>query len=311
MDIDNLNTFLKVVETRSFSRSAEELKITQPAVSKRIAALESQFDVRLFDRLGRTIHLTEAGRMLLPAAKQIQSEVLRIEDVISNDGNEIHGKLSIGSTAYIATQQLSRILREFRETHTEVGLNLQLGNPESIIESVSDNSLELAVCPLNTRALNSLSPNLCCTELWEDKLEIVVSKASPLALSQHVSLQKLVETPAILPSPKTLARETIYSQFAANSVEPVAAAIADDFQTMRALACMGLGWTCLPRQAIDDSLRMITIDELNLSHTVVLVRRRGYSLTKAAEKFIGLLPVDATSHDMTGIDADVESLEAG
>jgi len=178
MDIDNLQTFLKVVETRSFSRSAEELKITQPAVSKRIAALESQFDVRLFDRLGRTVHLTEAGRMLLPAAKQIQSEVLRIEDTIGNDASKIQGKLAIGSTAYIATQQLSRIIRDFREAHAEVNLNLQLGNPETIIEDVLDNSLELAICPLNTRALNSLSPNLCCTELWKDRSSVAENFSS-------------------------------------------------------------------------------------------------------------------------------------
>lgn len=67
MDLANLNAFIAVAETRSFSLAAERLHLTQPAVSKRIAALEAQLDVRLFDRLGRDVSLTEAGRALLPA----------------------------------------------------------------------------------------------------------------------------------------------------------------------------------------------------------------------------------------------------
>ena len=66
MDLANLNAFIAVAETRSFSLAAERLHLTQPAVSKRIAALEAQLDVRLFDRLGRAVSLTAAGRDMVP-----------------------------------------------------------------------------------------------------------------------------------------------------------------------------------------------------------------------------------------------------
>src|SRR5690606_40248592 len=71
MDLAGLNAFIAIAETGSFSLAAERLHLTQPAVSKRLAALEAQLDVRLFDRLGREIGLTEAGRALLPRAYQI------------------------------------------------------------------------------------------------------------------------------------------------------------------------------------------------------------------------------------------------
>ena len=82
MDIENLETFIEVAETRSFSQSAKILSLTQPAVSKRIASLESALSTRLFDRVGRTVHLTEAGRILLPSAKQ---SVYAISDQVCND----------------------------------------------------------------------------------------------------------------------------------------------------------------------------------------------------------------------------------
>ena len=88
MDINNLKAFIEVADKKSFSRSAESLKLTQPAVSKRIAALESELSAKLFDRVGRNVYLTEAGQVLLPSARQISLELSRIEDVICNLGKD-------------------------------------------------------------------------------------------------------------------------------------------------------------------------------------------------------------------------------
>ncbi|MBF3243556.1 LysR family transcriptional regulator, partial [Pseudomonas aeruginosa] len=71
MDLNSLNTFIAIAETGSFSEAGERLHLTQPAVSKRIAALEQQLNARLFDRVGREVNLTEAGRALLPRAYQL------------------------------------------------------------------------------------------------------------------------------------------------------------------------------------------------------------------------------------------------
>ena len=109
MDINNLKAFIEVADKQSFSRSAETLKLTQPAVSKRIAALETELAARLFDRVGRSVHLTEAGWVLLPAARQISSELSRIEDVICNLGRDVSGTLSIGATEHVGTHHLSLI----------------------------------------------------------------------------------------------------------------------------------------------------------------------------------------------------------
>ena len=84
MDILNLQTFISVSEASSFSRASEQLFITQPAVSKRISALEQALGVRLFDRIGKKIQLTEAGETLLPSAKRILAELEESRRAISN-----------------------------------------------------------------------------------------------------------------------------------------------------------------------------------------------------------------------------------
>ena len=91
MDIAALRAFIAVAETGSFSVAAEHLFVTQPAISKRIAALEGELEAKLFDRIGRTVTLTEAGRALLPRAQNILVELEDSVRVISNLSGEVHG----------------------------------------------------------------------------------------------------------------------------------------------------------------------------------------------------------------------------
>ena len=93
MDLANLNAFLAIAETGSFSEAGERLHLTQPAVSKRIAGLEQQLGVRLFDRLGREIGLTEAGRALLPRAYQILNVLDDTRRALTNLSGEVSGRL--------------------------------------------------------------------------------------------------------------------------------------------------------------------------------------------------------------------------
>ncbi|MAK74254.1 MAG: LysR family transcriptional regulator, partial [Pseudomonadales bacterium] len=92
MDTANLQAFLAVAETGSFSRAAEQLHLTQPAVSKRIAMLEQQLDARLFDRIGRHVSLTEAGMALKPRAEQVLSLLNDTRRALSNLSSEVSGR---------------------------------------------------------------------------------------------------------------------------------------------------------------------------------------------------------------------------
>ena len=95
IDLDSIKAFVAVSETGSFSIAANRLHLTQPAVSKRIALLESQLNVRLFDRIGRVISLTEAGRVFDPRARLILQEVEDSQRAIRNLSGTVAGRLSL------------------------------------------------------------------------------------------------------------------------------------------------------------------------------------------------------------------------
>ncbi|MFZ2320702.1 MAG: LysR family transcriptional regulator, partial [Pseudomonas sp.] len=148
MDLASLNAFIAIAETGSFSLAGERLHLTQPAISKRIAGLEQQLKVRLFDRLGREINLTEAGRALLPRAYQILGVLDDTRRALSNLSGEISGRLTLATSHHIGLHRLPPLLRAFTRAHPQVALDIQFLDSEVAYEEVLHGRAELAVITL-------------------------------------------------------------------------------------------------------------------------------------------------------------------
>jgi len=293
MDIENLETFIEVAETRSFSQSARTLSLTQPAVSKRIASLESSLSTKLFDRIGRTVHLTEAGRILLPSAKQIRSELSRIEDIICNIGSSVHGKLTIATTESTATHQLPDALRTYRSEYPDVKLDLQFNTAEELLKGVEQHQFELALCPLTDRSKSKLSTRLTCKDIWAGELKIAVASNDPLVSDDNLSLDKVVQNPAILCPRKTFGRDMLDSALASRDLCATVLLESKDHTTIKSMTAVGLGWSCLPEQQIDSTLTPLEFDGFSLHYTVALVYRNDLTLSRAAKLFIETLSVNS------------------
>jgi len=292
VDINNLKAFIEVADKKSFSRSADTLKLTQPAVSKRIAALETELAARLFDRVGRSVHLTEAGRVLLPAARQINSELSRIEDVICNLGGEVSGTLSICTTEHVGTHHLPKVLKPFHENFPVVDINLHFASSEQAIELVEGDQFEIALCLMPQRSNQKRHPKLSSTEVWSEKLVIVVARDHPLATGEPVSLQLLSKCPAVLPT-EPATRRAIEDILHASDLTAVLSTEADDFETIRTMASIGLGWACLPEFQVDDSLTILSVEEMKLQSSIRLINHNDRTLSRAADAFIDSLPIDS------------------
>ena len=170
MDLANLNAFIAVAETRSFSLAAERLHLTQPAVSKRIAALEAQLDVRLFDRLGRDVSLTEAGRALLRSRCWTTHPA-------------------------IGLHRLPPLLRAFTRAHPQVSLDIRFLDSEVAYDEVLHGRAELAVITL---APQTAEPVLA-VKVWDDPLDFVVAPEHPLASKADITLADVAGHPAVFP----------------------------------------------------------------------------------------------------------------
>lgn len=281
METQNLLAFLHVAQSGSFSHAAEQLHLTQPAVSKRVAALEQQLSVRLFDRIGRQIRLTEAGRVLLPKAQQILQTVTETRRHLADLSGEVAGELSLGTSHHIGLHRLPSVLKDYVRQYPAVDLELTFLDSEKAYSEVLSGSIELAVVTLAPNPPGAIESRT----VWEDPLQFVVSPNHPLAASERTSLEDLSHFPAILPEANTYTTQIVMQLFTAESL-PLNIKLASNFlETIKMMVSIDLGWSVLPETLIDEQLCILPIAGAQLSRSLGYIFHRERSMSNAAQRF--------------------------
>ncbi len=283
MDFNTLNAFVAVANAASFSQAAEQLHLTQPAVSKRVATLEHELGTRLFDRIGRSTRLTEAGHQLLPRARQMLQEVADIRRSISNLSGEVGGLLCMGTSHHIGLRRLPPMLQEYSQRFPQVKLDIRFMDSESACSAVEQGDLELAVVTLPPNP----SGHLALQEIWRDPLCFVVGRGHPLVKVVSPSLEQIAEYPAVLAARGTYTREILEQ-----AVQPMNLAIqismaTNYLETLKMLASIGLGWSLLPETMTKDGdLVVLDIRRIRLNRSLGIVTHRRRTLSNAAQEMI-------------------------
>jgi len=285
MDISALQAFIAVAESGSFSRAGERIFLTQPAISKRIAALEQDIGARLFDRVGRKIHLTPAGEALLLRTRAVLSELEDIKRDITNLSGTIAGELSVATSHHIGLHRLPGPLKRFHETYTQVRLNLHFMDSEKACNAVARGELELAVVTLPPSA----EPPLRVEKIWDDPLDIVVSRNHPLAQVKRVQAAMLLGYPAILPGLGTYTREIILNSFGPLRDKIQVGMATNYLEVLKMLAAIGLGWSALPRTMIDEGLKVVQIEKREIRRELGIVTHERRTLSNAGQAMIRII----------------------
>ncbi|MGV6858416.1 MAG: LysR family transcriptional regulator [bacterium] len=285
MEFNALQAFLAVADAHSFSRAAVQLHMTQPAISKRIATLEASLDVKLFDRIGKRTHLTEAGYTLLPKARAILSEVDESRRLMRNLSGEIGGKLTLGTSHHIGLHRLPEVLRTFHREHNSVTLDIQFTDSELACDAVIRGDLEMAVITLPVEPHAKLS----CFTVWEDPMYLVVGKQHPLAELEHCTLADLADHDALLPGSNTVTRAIIDREFAREELTPRLGMETNYLETLGKMVSIGLGWSALPLTLINRDMCRLPVDSLSLSRNLGLVQHKERTPSNAGRAFKQLL----------------------
>lgn len=285
MDLDNLKAFIAVAETGSFSVAAEKLFITQPAVSKRVASLEHSLDTRLFDRIGHTISLTEAGKALLPRAHRILLEVEDSKRAVANLTETVSGTLTIGTSHHIGLHRLPPVLRQFIRAYPDVQLDIEFMDSEDACNAVVHGDLELGIVTLPL----SPDPDLKITPIWKDPLVLVANKEHPLTHRKRVSIEMLAEHGAILPATGTFTREVLERSLKPFDLKLNVTMSTNYLETILMLVSVGLGWSVLPRSMINKDIREIPVKGISLERTLGIVTHVERTLSNAAKALMGVL----------------------
>ncbi|MCP4598238.1 LysR family transcriptional regulator [Neptuniibacter sp.] len=287
MDTNTLQAFLAVAESGSFSKAADHLFLTQSAVSKRVALLEEQLGSKLFDRIGRSISMTEAGSALLPRARDILLQLDDAKRAINNlSGGDITGTLSLAASHHISLHRLPGFLRQFSEECPQVELDLRFEESEVAYEGVLKGDLELALITLSPEP----DPNIHSEIIWDDLLMYVVAEDHPLANKHEVELAELTDFNAILPGSNTFTRSLVEQLFDNHELNLNVTMSTNYLDTIRMMVSIGLGWSLLPESLIGKGLKVLNVvDSEPVHRNLGIIFHRNRTLSNAAAYLVDIL----------------------
>ncbi len=291
MDTLALESFVAVADEGSFSRAAERLFVTQPAVSKRIAGLEEDLGVALFDRLGRQLSLTEAGSTLLSRARRILSDIADSRDTIQSIGDEVAGRLRLATSHHIGIHRLPPVLKAFTQRYPDVALDLLFLDSELAIDKVASGEIELAIVTLPETEERMLTNAL----IWDDPLVIVAAPDHPLvkpAKSRKQPVGALSEHPAVLPSRNTITRRILFDSLTPHNINIHTALETNYLETIKMLVSVGIGWGVLPASMLDNTVREVRIANLTMRRQLGYVTRTDRTISRAGNALLDILGVN-------------------
>ncbi|GAA0834929.1 MAG: LysR family transcriptional regulator [Marinomonas sp.] len=295
MDIAELLTFIKVAETKSFSEAALRLFVTQPAISKRIAALESTLGVKLFDRIGRQIILTEAGTRLLPKAKKIADDLKDIQHSMTLQMDDVSGELRLATSHHIGLRRLPTILKKFQVRYPQAKLDIDFTQSEEAYQQVLRGEVEIGIITLSNKDDHLMES----IPIWSDPLTCVVSRDHPLAKVKNLDLAELANHPCVLPNENTFTRQIAEQVFGKQGLKPQVRMNTNHLETLAMLVSIGWGWSLLPSTLVDDKLIVLNHPDLNVERRLGIIHHKQRTLSRAALAFIELL-----QHESLNVDAD-------
>jgi DNA-binding transcriptional LysR family regulator len=271
-----LRVFRTVAKHLNFSRAAEELLLTQPAVTQQIKALEDEFGVSLFDRGGGHIQLTPGGKALLPFAERMNALSEEAVQAVAAAYGEQSGELTVGASQTIAQYLLPSVIAAFRKSHPKVRVTAVTGNTDGILEALVAGKIELALIEGPERR-----KDLQIEPFMEDHMVLVVPPGHEWA-GQSVTAAMLSREPLLMREFGSGSRRVIEQALAAKGLKARDIHISMEFDSTEGLLSAveaGLGVTFVSRLAVRNQLALGT---LKLAYARELDLARWFSLARAS-----------------------------
>lgn len=285
MDFEQLRTFLQVARLKSFSRAAEKLGMTQPAISAQIRSLEKEMGSRLFDREGGKVTFTAAGRLFEPFAEHC----LQCQSHISLAVNELYrsarGEVSVSTSEATSLYVLPPVLAQYKRNYKRVSLNVVRAERSRSLESILSRGVDFAVISMPVK-----EPRLNVHVIHRDEIVLVVPPTHPLARQELVRVNDVLQYPMLLLK-NGRQRNQINNMFHMHDAPPRIAMEVDSSELLKRLICAELGIGFLPRaNVMDDAhaglLKIVKMEGMVLRHELALVYRKDRTLTHAANAFL-------------------------
>jgi LysR family hydrogen peroxide-inducible transcriptional activator len=286
MEIHQLRYFCAVAETNSFSRAAVQTHVSQPSLSQQILKLEDELGARLFDRLGRSVRLTELGKTFLPRARAVLRELEAAKGDVDECKDSVGGSICIGVIPTIAPYLLPPHLSFFTRQFPQARLAVVEEITPVLLERLRASSVDIAILALPIRG-NEFETYPLLTE----NLFAALPKGHKLARYGSLSLRDLRGEPFLLLRDGHCFRDTAISACDRARLNPQIVFESGQFSSILSMVGTGMGVSIVPEMAINkrEACRYVRIADREATRTIGAVVLRGRSLTRVHQAFLSRL----------------------
>jgi DNA-binding transcriptional LysR family regulator len=209
IDVKRFETFIYAAENLSFTEAAKQLNLSQPTVSYQIKALEKELGLSLFLRVGRHLQLTEAGRLLLPRARQIFHQTSEMEELLSSLQEGVVGHLRIACSTTVGKYLLPQLAARFRQRYPGIRVSIFQCISRDVTLQLLDNEANLGVVSFEVQ-----DENIEYQEFFLDSISLIVPHGHPWAMRQAISPEEIITEPLIMREASSGTRRMLLSQLA-------------------------------------------------------------------------------------------------
>jgi LysR family transcriptional regulator, hydrogen peroxide-inducible genes activator len=298
MELHQLRYFCAIVDSGSFSRAARQSHVSQPSLSQQIRKLEDELGARLFDRLGRSVRLTEMGQTFLPRARAVLRELEAARGDLEQRKDFVGGAISVGVIPTVAPYLLPQHLAGFSKKFPQAKVSIVEEITPVLLERLRAATVDLALLALPIRGHEFETFPIVTEPLFA-----ALPKNHQLARQRTVSLKNLRDQPFLLLRDGHCFRENALAACDRARLHPQIAFESGQFSSLLGMVAAGMGVSIVPQMAIDkkSSCAYIRLADDHAVRTIGAVRLRGRSFSRVHHAFLSLLLAGNEKHPSTAM----------
>ena len=283
MEVHQLRYFCAVAETGSFTRAAEREQVAQPSLSQQIMKLEVELGVRLFDRLGRAVRLTDMGQVFLPRARAILSEMRAAKEEVAEKQSTVSGPVCVGVIPTIAPYFLPARIAQFSRQYPEASITVVEDVTVHLMDQLRAGLVDLAIIALPARG-----HDLDSFPLLTERLFAILPKGHRLARRRTLRMKELREEPFLLLRDDHCFRDTSIEVCKRARLNPQIVFESGQFSSIMGMVGAGMGISIVPEMAVEakpDCSSVLIADE-RASRTIGVAAVKGHFLSRVPRAFL-------------------------
>jgi LysR family transcriptional regulator, hydrogen peroxide-inducible genes activator len=283
MEINQLRYVCAIAETGSFSRAAERCQVAQPSLSQQVLKLENDLGAKLFDRLGRSVRLTEAGRAFLPHARSILTQMETARSSVADKSADVRGSVAVGVIPTIAPYLMPRYTTAFTRKYPEAKLRIVEETTPVLVEGLRELTIDLAILALPLR-----HKDLELFPLRTEPLFAVLPIDHPRAAAKSLALKDLRGESFVMLRDGHCFRDLSIAACTNARVTPRIAFESGQFSSLFGMVAAGVGISLVPEMAIDRNAgcRYVRLSDARATRTIVAAVLRGRSFNRVQQAFL-------------------------